>query len=205
MTGRLTPEVAESIIRGWSQDVLDAGRVTLSVQGAAHAQPGRAYVVMTNHTSLLDSPVVFLAMPGPVRMIAKADVAKVPLFGTAMGRMGMVFVDRGDSKRAIDQLESAKARLASGTSVWIAPEGTRTRDGTLGAFKKGGFHLALSLGAPILPAWINGAAGVVPPGTLLATYDQRVTVRFGAPIETSADDDVTALMERVRAALLALT
>ena len=200
---RLSFDKAEDIIRRWSQDMLACGGVRLDVVGRDHAAPGASYVVMSNHTSLLDVPAIFLALPGPVRMIAKSDIRRIPVFGKAMDTMGHVFVDRGDRLRAVQQLEAAKDRLARGVSVWISPEGTRSRDGALGPFKKGGFHLAQQLGVPILPLWIEGASAIVAPDETKAATGGTIRVRIGASIAT-AGVDVDALMTTTRGALLAL-
>src|SRR5262249_53769020 len=112
-------------------------------------------------------------------------------------------VQRGAKEKAIEQLSKAEGLLSKGVHIWISPEGTRSRDGGLQPFKKGGFHLARSFGSPIVPAWIEGAATIVPPDKLTAAYDGTVTVRFGKSIETTGAD-IDALAIEVRQAMLAL-
>jgi 1-acyl-sn-glycerol-3-phosphate acyltransferase len=111
---------------------------------------------MSNHQSLYDIPVIFQTLNLRVRMVAKTELFKVPVWAQAMRAAGFVEVDRKNRHRALESLENAKRALESGTSIWIAPEGTRSDTGELLPFKKGGFHLALGTGARILPVSIDG-------------------------------------------------
>jgi 1-acyl-sn-glycerol-3-phosphate acyltransferase len=174
-------------------------------EGASALGPG-PFVLLSNHVSLLDIPAVCAAFPGRVRFVAKQELRSVPGFGRAMERAGVVFVDRADRQRAITQLEGAKALLRAGTSVWIAAEGARSRDGRLYPFKKGGFHLARALGVPMVPVWIAGARNVLPADQLLSTTGQTVTVWFGPPQPAPGDgpEALQASMTRLRAEMLAL-
>jgi 1-acyl-sn-glycerol-3-phosphate acyltransferase len=202
----LTPEKGERLISDWVSSVFASGNATLRAEGADKLNRDAAYLYMSNHTSLLDIPAVLGAVPGRLRMISKAEVQRIPVFGPALTKMQFIFIERGRSQQAIAQLEKAKDLLAKGISVWIAPEGTRTRDGRVGDFKKGGFHLALQLGVPIVPTWIEGASEILPPDTFRAAYDGEVVVRFGEPIDTAGrESDLMGLLEDVREAMLALS
>jgi 1-acyl-sn-glycerol-3-phosphate acyltransferase len=120
-----------------------------------------------------------------------------------MKALGIVFVDRGARAQSIRALETAKAQLSSGTSIWMAPEGTRSRDGELGPLKKGGFHVAHALGVPIAPAWIEGTAHIVSPDSFGVHKGGHVVVTYGPPIAT-AGRTIDDLVADVRAALLTL-
>lgn len=200
--GRLRPAHVDRVVQRWCDHVFGVSRTTLIVEGAAHAAGG-PFVLLSNHQSLLDIPAVATAFPGRLTFVAKQELRAVPMFGRAMEAAGVVFVDRKDRARAIEQLGRARERLRDGTSVWIAAEGTRSRDGSLGPFKKGGFHVALGLGVPVLPTWVEGTLRVIPPGSLRSVTGQTVTVRFGPPLPT-AGETVESLIPKVRAALLAL-
>ncbi|MEQ1567926.1 MAG: lysophospholipid acyltransferase family protein [Myxococcota bacterium] len=200
--GRLTPEDVDRTVRRWCAHVFRLSRATLVVHGDEALDRGRPYVLLANHQSLLDIPAAATAFPGRLRFVAKQELRSVPMFGRAMEAAGIVFVDRTNRERAITQLEAARAHLAAGTSVFVAVEGTRSKDGSLGSFKKGGFHLARALGTPILPTWIDGTLQVIPPGQLASVTGQTVTVRFGAPIATA--EPIDTLMARTREALLDL-
>jgi 1-acyl-sn-glycerol-3-phosphate acyltransferase len=201
--GRLRPVNVDRVLDRWCDHVFGISKTTLRVEGAEHARGG-PYVLLSNHQSLLDVPSVVASFPGRVSFVAKQELRRVPMFGRAMEAAGIVFVDRGDRAKAITQLTAARERLAEGTSVWIAAEGTRSKDGALGPFKKGGFHVAVGLEVPILPTWVEGTLGVIPPGSLRSVTGQTVTVRFGPPIPTTRRS-VESLLPEVRAALLALS
>jgi 1-acyl-sn-glycerol-3-phosphate acyltransferase len=159
---------------------------------------------MSNHGSLIDIPALMGTVPGSLRMVMKEELTKVPVWGQALVASGFVPVDRKNRDKAIAQLEKAKQMLSKGVSVWVSPEGTRSRDGKLAPFKKGGFHVAKDLGVPIIPAWIEGASDVLPPDSFVVRYDGTCTVSFGAPIAT-VGKTVDSLMTDVRAQILALS
>jgi 1-acyl-sn-glycerol-3-phosphate acyltransferase len=212
--GTLDQGYVDDILVGWHHAIYDAGKGSLEVFGADHVKDAargaadvavgkRSYVVMTNHQSLLDVPTVIATFPGRIRMVGKRELGKVPIWGHAMRAAGVVFVDRGNRQQSIAALDTAKGQLQAGTSIWIAPEGTRSRDGSLLPLKKGGFHLATQLGAPIAPAWLTGTKQIIDPESFGVTMNGHVTIRYGAPIATEGKS-VAELMELVRAALLDL-
>jgi 1-acyl-sn-glycerol-3-phosphate acyltransferase len=202
--GRLDEDKAERIIQRWTRSIMKAGDTTVIVEGREHIPAaGAGFVLMSNHRSHVDIPSIIHATQRPMRMVGKQELARVPVWGPAMRKLGMVFVTRGDKQKAIRELEDAKARFREGTSIWIAPEGTRSRDGQLGAFKKGGFHLARDLGAPILPAYITGTDEIMKPESFRIHKHKTVRVRF-APVIPTAGASVEELMERVRAAMMAM-
>lgn len=166
------------------------------------------YLYMSNHLSLFDVPILFGAIPPSLRMVAKSELLKIPVFGKALEDSGFIVIDRANPKKAIAQLEKAKEHLRNGISVWIAPEGTRKRDPNIDMlpFKKGGFHTGVSLEIPIVPVWIDGTERVMSTDSQLARPNQTVSVIFGDPIVTKglATSDVSALMKQVRSAMLAL-
>lgn len=203
--GRAPLSYQAKLIESYWRRIFEAGNGSLTVVGREHIEPGAAYVVMSNHSSLLDIPALFGAFPGTLRMVTKEELTRIPVWGHALKHAGFVPIDRKDRAKAIGQLEVAKHNLRRGISVWIAPEGRRSRTRELGAFKKGGFHVALGLEAQILPAWVDGTQDIIRPDGFLVQYDGEVTVRFGAPIPTMGRAaHLEALMEEVRAAMLTL-
>ncbi|MFO0755000.1 MAG: lysophospholipid acyltransferase family protein [Byssovorax sp.] len=206
-TGGGTFDYADELLRGWATDILRYGNLALDAAGLEAFDRREPFVVMSNHGSMLDIPVLTAAVPTSLRMVTKEELMRVPIWGRAMIASGFIPISRGDRARAIRELDLAKQRLAQGISVWISPEGTRSRDGQLGPFKKGGFYLALDLGIPILPTWLEGVSETLPARTLRVRCNQRITVRFGQPISTShlGRDAVPALMDRVRASIVELS
>jgi len=171
-------------LREFARRVVTRARIQLSVEGADKVPLDRALVYMSNHQSHIDIPVLYASVPSPsLRMVAKTELFRIPGFGRAMRNAEFVEVDRADRASAVDSLRRAAATLASGVSVWIAPEGHRSRDGVLGPLKKGGFHLARDTGTPILPVALSGTRDVLAPDSRRMEHDVPVRVVFGAPIE----------------------
>jgi 1-acyl-sn-glycerol-3-phosphate acyltransferase len=182
IAGTLTPEICDQRLFDWSARLLQQAGIELTVEGLAQAPAEEAFVVMSNHQSLYDIPVLFQAFRRRLRMVAKRELFKIPGWGKAMRLAGFVEIDRHDRARAIENLENAKLALAHGTSIWIAPEGTRGPGGELLPFKQGGFHLALSTGARILPVSIDGSSHVLGARARRVVEGMRVHVTFGTPV-----------------------
>jgi 1-acyl-sn-glycerol-3-phosphate acyltransferase len=159
--GRLTRESCDARLDSWSRRIVEHAKIELTTIGLEHAPPDESMVVMSNHQSLYDIPLLYRALRRPLRMVAKRELFRVPLWGSAMRSAGFVEIDRSDRARAIESLSNAKSLLAQGVSLWIAPEGTRSADGRLGPFKRGGFHLAEEAGSRILPVTVVGSDRVL--------------------------------------------
>ena len=204
-SGTLDPRTCDERLDQWSQRLLSDARIELSVRGLEHATPGENFVVMSNHQSLYDIPVLFQALQRRVRMVAKRELFRVPVWGRAMRVAGFIEVDRDNHERAVESLRRAADAIESGTDVWISPEGTRSRDGSLQAFRKGGFHLALDAGVSILPVSIDGTRRVLAARGHTVHPGATVAVTVHAPVDSRqySPDDLEPLMERVRAAILA--
>jgi len=173
-------------LQGWAERVTRVARMDLEVRGREHITPGEAFVVMANHQSFFDIPAVILAVPGPMAFVGKAELFRVPLFGRAMRTAGFVRVDRKDRAQSVASLQAAATQLQSGRNIYIAPEGTRSADGTLGPFKSGGFRMALEAGARILPVAIDGTRHILPAHSLMVHPGHRVVVTIQPPIDPAA-------------------
>jgi len=154
-------------------------------------------VFMCNHESLLDPPFLVTAIPIPAVYIAKKEVKWMPGVGWAVWAAGMIFIDRKNREKAIEGLKKAALEIRGGKNVVIFPEGTRTRTGELGMFKKGGFNLAQDAGVPIVPMAIEGAYGVLPPGKWVPRPG-HFNAAFGEPVDPAAFPDRDALIDEVR-------
>jgi 1-acyl-sn-glycerol-3-phosphate acyltransferase len=190
-------------LRVWADKVVAAAKIDLVVRGREHLPHGEACVVMANHQSFYDIPVLLCAVRDPMTFVAKAELFRVPVFGKAMETAGIVRVDRKDRSQSVASLHGAVAQLAKGRHIYIAPEGTRSLDGRLGPFKSGGFRMALEAGARILPVAIDGTRHVLPPHELLVRTGKRVVVTVRPPIDPKEYglDRRKELMEAVRASL----
>jgi 1-acyl-sn-glycerol-3-phosphate acyltransferase len=196
----------ERILRDWTSSIFAISKVTVVASGLEHVKHGGPCVLVSHHVSLLDTPCVIASFPGKLGFVGKIELSRVPVFGEAMRRVGVVFVDRKDLQKAIGQLEDAKRLVGEGYGLWVAAEGTRSRDGRLRTFKKGAFHIAIALGVPIVPVWIQGTLDVIRPEEWKANTGQKVVVAYGAPIATDgkSKDDIPALIAETRARMLEL-
>jgi 1-acyl-sn-glycerol-3-phosphate acyltransferase len=140
---------------------------------------------MSNHSSLYDIPLIIMTMPGSIRMLTKKELFKVPLWGKGMKAGEFIAIDRHDFDQAKKDLKSAREKMESGIVLWIAPEGTRSRTGKLGEFKKGGVIMAIESGATIIPVGIIGSADILQPKTWDFYLGKEVKVNVGKPIEAS--------------------
>jgi 1-acyl-sn-glycerol-3-phosphate acyltransferase len=203
LRGRLTVEACDLRLRDWSSRLIARTEVELDVSGLEHVPRDRACLLMSNHQSYADIPICYATFPGTLRMVAKAELFRVPIWGRAMRDAGFVAVDRsGDRQSAVASMRSAREALARGINIWIAPEGTRSPDGRIGRFKKGGFLLALDSGAPIVPLAIDGSKEVIPKHSWRIVPGGRVRVVYGPPIAT-AGRSIDELQAALRAFLQA--
>jgi 1-acyl-sn-glycerol-3-phosphate acyltransferase len=147
----------ERIERLWVEIVLKASRVRVHVEGKENLVEGNAYIFISNHLSYYDIPVLVHSVPGSLKILTKKELFRVPIFGTAIKLGGHIRVDRFNRREAIKSVESARSVIARGKSVLVFAEGTRSVDGNIGSFKKGGIMLALKTGAPIVPVTIFGS------------------------------------------------
>jgi 1-acyl-sn-glycerol-3-phosphate acyltransferase len=200
LTGRLDMTTINNRFQGYCQAVLQDAEIILRIEGAEHQRPGVIY--MSNHQSLYDIPAIGAIVPG-VRMVTKAELFKVPIWGQALKASGFIAINRRNRASAIASLKEAAAKMKAGTNVWISPEGTRSRTGELAEFKKGGFVMAIETGATIVPVTIEGTYDILPPKTSGVRLGRTVTVRFHPPIDASAYtlENKEALMTEVRKAI----
>lgn len=199
---RLSPRshAIERVIHVWSWTWLRLSGTRLRVIGADNVDTSRSYVVVANHESTFDIMACFLALPVPIRFLAKKELFRIPLLAQAMKAIGIVEVDRQARIPIHDQLNvQAKELIAAGRSVIIYPEGTRTRTGVLGPFKKGAFTIALGMGLPILPVAIEGSFEAWRPSTFLIRGGE-ITVKIEPPIETDGLEraDANILRDQAR-------
>jgi len=182
--------------RWFGRRVIELLDVDLTASGAHHVPP-RAVVYMSNHQSHLDIPMLYATLPSPsIRMLAKTELFRIPLWGRGLREAEFIEVDRSNHARAVKSIEQAAALLRDGVSIYLAPEGTRSRDGRIGKLKKGGFHLAIGTGAPIVPVAIRGTIDILPRGGKVMRTGCRVTVQIGEPIDV-AGRDLSDLMAQV--------
>lgn len=197
--GSVSQKVCDVRLETFAAHVMRNAEIVVSVRGREHLSgsqssrggldstdpTARTYVVMSNHQSHYDVPVLYYVLGGRLRMVAKTELFAVPVFGRAIREAGMIEVDRKNHARAVASLATAKQQLEAGTHIWIAPEGTRSTTGELVPFKKGGFVLAMDIQAPILPITIRGTRDVLPSHGMLSRRGVEVQVTIHPPVETT--------------------
>ena len=202
-SGRLQRDTVDRRLRRWADNSVEAARARVNVHGLENFDSKQTFVVMSNHQSNYDILALYYAYPGSLRMVAKQEMRRLPLLGAAMEAAEFIFVDRRNNTAARAALDVAKTKIKSGISIWIAPEGTRSKTGQLGEFKKGGFMLALSTETPILPCTVVGTRDVMPIKAATLYPSRTIDVTFHAPIDVKdyGIERRDELMERVRASI----
>lgn len=184
---------------GWARFNAFMTPMRVRVRGREHLAPGQSYVLVCNHQSHYDVFVLYGWLGVDFKWVMKAELRRVPVLGATCARLGHVYIDRSNRADALATLEAAKDRIRGGTSVLFFPEGTRSRSGDLGEFKKGAFRMALDLGLPILPMTIRGTRDVLPAkGLDLRPGSATLTIHPPIPIEGCTADDLPELMRRTR-------
>jgi len=166
--------------RLWAQLMLALNRVNVSIIGS-ELLPDGPVIFMSNHQSNFDILSLLAVMPHRFYWIAKKELFEIPLFGHSMRRGGYIPLDRSDGRKALQSLDEAAATIRQGKSVVLFPEGTRTTDGKLLPFKRGGFVLARKAGVPVLPVTINGSARINP-ANRIRLYSGDISITLHSPV-----------------------
>lgn len=206
---KVTRPWVDSQMKGWTQRMLKLWKITCKVHNPKNVKPkaGQATILMCNHSSLFDIPLSYCVFPDiSLRMLAKKELSKIPIMGQGMRSAEFPFVDRKNRKQAVEDLKAMHDLLESGIVMWIAPEGTRSADGKLQAFKKGGFITAIQTEATIIPIGIRGAFDIIPARTKRFYPNKTADIYVGDPIDASQFtlDNKEALIEKVHASMKTL-
>jgi len=195
----------EALVKGGSRVLLFVCGVRVRVAGRENLAPGRAYIAMMNHVNFFDPFVFQAAFPFPLRGAEEESHFRWPVYGGTIRRLGMFPIDRQNTQQAVESLRRAAAWLRGHPrfSFGIMPEGTRTLDGRLGPFKRGGFLMALETGLDILPVVQRGAFAVNHKGSKVIRPGRiDVVIEPAIPTAGLGKDDVDRLIERVRRVFL---
>ncbi len=198
-----TGNLAFTLSKQWARFMLYATGVKVVIRNREKIRPGTSYIVIANHQSEYDILALVTSLGIQYRWIIKKELRRVPLFGYALYVSRNIFIDRSDPGKAVESINTGMDRLPPGTSVLFFAEGSRSPDGTIREFKKGGFVMALQKGFPILPVTVNGSRKVLPKKSLVFRPG-TIEVVVGDPVETSGltREDLPALMERVRGVIV---
>jgi len=198
---------AHCIGRFWASLHLKVSGVKVVIKGLEHlANP--PYVFMCNHQSALDIYTLLACLPLSFKWIAKRQLFKIPFIGWAMTRTGYISIDREKPREALKAMEEAARKIRAGMNIIIFPEGTRSFDGNLLTFKKGGFTLALRAMVPIVPIGVYGTSQLQPKGSFIPKKKGVIYINIGEPIilegldrsaKTKVMDDVRERIEELMA------
>jgi 1-acyl-sn-glycerol-3-phosphate acyltransferase len=182
----------------WAWTILKICMVRVEVEGTGNLEPGHTYVLASNHQSLFDTPILFAYLPLSFRILYKKSLNRIPFLGWHLFMSGHIGVERESPAKARESLDHAAGRIRNGTSVAVFPEGTRSYDGVMRAFKKGSFRLAIKAGAPIVPTTIIDSHLVMKRGRV-TVYPRTVKLAIGEPISVGhlGEDQADALMKHV--------
>ncbi|MFC1857062.1 lysophospholipid acyltransferase family protein [Thermodesulfobacteriota bacterium] len=187
------------VARVWARLILIVSRIKVTVEGLSNIDPDKSYIYMSNHQSNFDIPVMLAYLPVQFKWLAKVELFKIPIFGRGMRGAGYISIDRSNRKSAVQSLREAAIKIQNGTSVLIFPEGTRSLDGKIRPFKKGGFVLAVESGVPVVPMAIQGSFPIMPKNRILINPGP-VVLEIKEPIDTTGFTRKTrdVLLEKVR-------
>ncbi|MFH2007418.1 MAG: lysophospholipid acyltransferase family protein [bacterium] len=199
---KLSPRAAFHLGTLWAWLNCRVNWTWVSVKGRENAKKGASYVVMSNHQSQFDILAFYGHWGRQFRWVLKEELRKVPGIGWYCAAGGHVFIDRSDREKAFASLRAAKSLLDGGISVMFFPEGTRSKNGRMIPFKKGGFMMALQMGLPILPVSISGSRHALPSG-LFRSLPGKINITIHEPIDTSryTEETVEQLMSDTRAVI----
>jgi 1-acyl-sn-glycerol-3-phosphate acyltransferase len=178
--------------------------VKVRVTGPELLDPKQAYVFVANHWSYLDAAPLFAFTGRRMGMVGKKELLKAPILGYGMGFVNVIAIDRSNRDRAVETLKIATARLRSGISFGVCPEGTRARPGEMLPFKKGAFHMAVQAGVSVVPIALKNSDKLMGRGTGEA-WPGTIEMVMLPPVETSAvstDEDLRKLVEQVQRSIM---
>ncbi len=171
----------------------------VTVKGRENIKPQTSYIIVSNHQSVFDIFLVYGWMGLDIKWVMKKELRKIPGIGFGSAKVGHIFLDRSHKRAAVESLAHAKRKLVNGTSVVIFPEGTRSKTGTPGSFKRGAFRLALDLNLPLLPVTLLNTNKIMPSGTL-NILPGRVKMVIHKPIDVNgfSESNMKDLIDKTR-------
>lgn len=171
----------------------------VSVKGKENIIPNTSYVVIANHQSYYDIFLIYGWLGLDIKWLMKQELRKIPFLGFASAKVGHIFIDRSNNKKALQSLEEAKKRLIKGASVVIFPEGTRNNTGEMRPFKRGAFKIAYDLKLPILPVTVIGTNKILPNNSLnLLPGKAKIIIHKPVDIKRTKESDLPELMNQIR-------
>ncbi|MBN2611188.1 MAG: 1-acyl-sn-glycerol-3-phosphate acyltransferase [Bacteroidales bacterium] len=174
----------------------------VKVEGKNHIEKNASYIVIANHQSYFDIFLIYGWLGLDIKWVMKKELAKIPGIGFGSKKVGHIFIDRSNTRAAMESLSEAKKKLVNGTSVVIFPEGTRSKTNNLLPFKRGAFKLALELNLPILPVTVLNTKNILPTGTInLMPGSVKMIIHKPINIQGYTELNMPELMQNVRSVI----
>ena len=187
----------------WAKSLCFLTFVRVKIVGKENYSPKKSYIFVANHQSIYDVFVIYGWLNSRFKWIMKNTLRKIPFVGLACEKAGHIFIDRSSPLKAQKSIKKAEEKLKNGASLVIFPEGSRTKDGNVGRFKRGAFKIAEDLHLPLVPITIDGAYKAMPidsfyvcPCTITATIHQPIDC------ENLTDENMEEYIVKTREAII---
>ncbi|MBP7479549.1 MAG: 1-acyl-sn-glycerol-3-phosphate acyltransferase [Spirochaetaceae bacterium] len=194
--------LTNDIVRNWARFVVSLTKSDVEVRGEENIPQDTAVVLIGNHQSYLDIPVLMGYVNKPIAFIAKSEILKVPVLSKAMKLMQCTFLVRTDMRQSVKAMAEAVETIKKGYSMVIFPEGTRSKGGPVIDFKAGSFKLAYKSGVPILPVTIDGTFRLFEEKNKVQAGKVIITIHPPVPTAGLTKDDQAQIPEKVRSIVL---
>lgn len=169
----------------WSRSIINLLLVPIRVEGTENICKGQSYVFVSNHQSFLDVFAIYGWLPVNFKWLMKKELRRIPFVGFACKVAGHIFVDRSNPVAALHSIKEIESELQNGVCTVIFPEGTRTKTGELGRFKRGAFQVALDLHLPVIPISLTGCYEAMPRDKHYVRTHSHIRMKIGKPISLS--------------------
>jgi 1-acyl-sn-glycerol-3-phosphate acyltransferase len=192
-----------TLSRIWARTVLLITGTRMVIRGRERIEKGQSYIIISNHQSHFDILALVTSLSIQFRWVIKRELLKIPLFGYALYASRNIFIDRSNREQSMKSIHDGMDRLPPGAGVMFFAEGTRSPDGTIQQFKKGGFIIAMERNLPVLPVTVNGSRAVLPKGSIVF-HSGRIEVVVGDPIDTGVytQDGLNKLIDDTRSVII---
>ena len=200
-----TGQIQHRIARFWARSLASAAGCSVTVHGRENLLKAPVAVYASNHTSYMDTPVIFASLPFQFRILAKKELWPIVFIGWYLDRSGQIPIDTRNPRASLSSLAGGVKALRSGMPLFVFPEGGRTPDGTLQTFLSGAAFLAIRAQVPLVPIALSGVYDLLPMHTR-HLYPGQLTLCAGEPIDTTGMTlrQTDELTERLRSAIDAL-
>lgn len=173
-----------AVLRTASSLLLKTAGVRVQVQGLEHLIRDRSQILVANHESWFDSFILTAVLPIPITFTSKKEMFRVPVYNYIMRRLRVVCVDRVNPRSDLKNIDETVALLQSHLSLVVFPEGTTSRTGKLGVFKRGAVFLAAKANVPVIPIALTGTRKIKSRGSPWIHYGVQTKVIISEPVET---------------------